>query len=319
MPTLPKGTKMITAIVGGNSFILDSELSKRVNSFIGANGDLAVEHLDGEDSSFEQIQASVESVPFLSAKKLVVLRNPGTNKQFAEKFGDLVGRVHETTELIIVESKVDKRSVYYKNLKKLSDFIDCSELDARELPTWLVQFAKEEGGSLSQGDARYLVERIGANQQMLRMEVEKLLLYKSNITRETIDLLTELTPQSNVFQLLEAAFSGDTKRALRLYHEQRMQKVEPLAIIGMLAWQLHIVAVVKAAGGRSAAEIAKEAKLNPFVVQKTQVIADRITFAEVKSLIADVVELDKNLKSTNVDADDAMMQLLIGIATVYKK
>ena len=305
---------MITIILGSNSFAVDQELLTRTKAFAEKHGDLAIERLDGEEASFEQMQASLESAPFLSAKKLVILRRPSANKQFAESFEDVLERVTESTDLLIVETKVDKRSSYYKLLKKQKDLVDCSEVESRDLPAWLVAFARQQGGMLSPTDARYLVDRLGPSQQLLRSEVDKLLLYSSDITRDNIDTMTELTPQSTVFQLVEAVFSGKAKRAIELYEEQRLQKVEPIVIMGMLAWQLHILAIVKAAGNRNSAEIAKDAKLNPYVVQKTQNIASNMTLAEVKKLINEVVLLDSKLKSVTIDADDAIKQLFIDIA-----
>ncbi len=70
-------------------------------------------------------------------------------------------------------------------------------------------------------DAKYLVMRVGANQQTLSNELAKLLSYDKAITRQTIDLLTEQTPQSTIFELLDAAFAGNSKKAMELYAEQR--------------------------------------------------------------------------------------------------
>src|SRR5207302_5372047 len=103
---------------------------------------------------------------------------------------------------------------------------------------WLSETAKARNATLNPSDASYLVERVGLNQQLLANELDKLLLYNPQITRSSIDQLTDPTPQSTVFQLLEAAFAGRTKQALDLYAEQRGLKVEPQQIIAMLAWQL---------------------------------------------------------------------------------
>ncbi len=305
---------MITVILGSNSFLADKEIATRTKTFEKEHGNLAIERLDGEEASFEQMRASVESQPFLSVKKLVLLRSPGSNRQFAEQFDNFLDRVLQTTDVIIIEPKLDKRLSYYKTLKKQPNIIDCNKKEAKDLPVWLVELTKELGGSLSLRDARYLVERVGINQQLLHKEIEKLLLYNAVIDQTSIDLLTELTPQSTIFQLLETAFDGNSKWAIEIYEEQRLQKVEPIAIIGMLAWQLHIIAVVKTAGSRNAITIADEAHLSPYVVQKTQNIARQMTLWQVKSLIAEVMTLDARLKSINIDADDALKQLLIDIA-----
>jgi DNA polymerase III subunit delta len=291
-----------------------AELNRRVAEFVSEHSDMALEKLDGEDTEFDRVRESLESLPFLSSKKMVVLRTPSANKEFIEKAEDLLTNVPETTDVIIIEPKLDKRLSYYKFLKKKTDFKEFNELDEYGLSKWLVDEAKDNGGSLNSADARYLVERVGANQQLLANELTKLLDYDKKITRNTINLLTEPTPQSTIFELLDAAFAGNTKRTLELYHEQRTLKVEPIQIIAMLAWQLHVLALIKTAGSRDVGQIASEAKINPFVVRKSQNIANRLTLAELKKLIADVLALDIRMKSQSIDADDAMMQLLIAIS-----
>ncbi len=162
-------------------------------------------------------------------------------------------------------------------------------------------------------DAGYLIERLGLNQQLLSSELAKLLTYSPKINRTSIDLLTEPTPQSTIFQLLDAAFAGNAKKALKIYQEQRAGKTEPLAIIGMLAWQLHVVALIVSAGQRSDAEIAKEAKLSPFVVRKSRHIARELALSRVTQLISQLLDLDLHIKTTSTDADDALQAYILTI------
>src|SRR5690606_24141563 len=122
--------------------------------------------------------------------------------------------------------------------------------------------------------------------------INKLVLFDPHISRESIGLLTEPLPQSTMFQLLDAAFAGDNKRALELYDEQRAQKVEPQAILGMIAWQLHVLALVKTAEQQGITDIAKEAKLSPFVVQKSRGITRRLSLAKLKDLLNRAHKLD---------------------------
>jgi DNA polymerase-3 subunit delta len=305
---------MITVLTGENGFGRQNALAAAVAAFTAEHGDLALEQIDGEDADLEKITEALQGLPFLAARKMVVLRTPGTNKAFAEQAEHILSDLPETTEVIIVEPKPDKRSAYYKFLKRQPGFQEFAEPDANGLGRWLVDAAQARGGSLSLPDARYLVERVGANQQLLANELEKLLIYDPNVTRPTIDLLTEATPQSTVFQLLEAAFAGNTKKALNLYAEQRAQKVEPQQIVAMLAWQLHIVAIIKTAGDRPADQIAKDAKLSPFVVRKSQGIARNLSFTEVKQLVNSLLQIDAQSKSSAVDADEALQNYIVRLA-----
>lgn len=306
---------MITTFTGSNSFMLKAELDRRTTEFIKANGDMSLERVDGEEAEFVRITEALQSLPFFAPKKLVILRSPGSNKKFAEDFERIIPTIPDTTEVVIVEPKMDKRTQYYKALKAKTDFKEFNELDQRHLANWLTETAKTKKGSLNFGDANYLIERAGTNQQLLNNELDKLLNYDSQITRTTIDLLTERSPQSTVFELLDAAFAGKTKRAIDLYDEQRKQKVEPQQIIAMLAWQLHTLALIKAAGSRTPDQIAKEAKLNPFVVRKNLPLIKNMTLAEIKELVGRVLELDIKLKSQSIDADDALRHLLLTISS----
>jgi DNA polymerase III delta subunit len=305
---------MIVTITGANDYARRAELDTLAAAFVLEHGDMAVERYDGEEATPERMRESVQSMPFLSARKLVILREPSKQKVFAEAITDVLPQVADTTDLIIYEPKLDKRLAYYKTLKKSTDFREFGDLDGNGLARWAVEYAKEQGGSLSSTDARLLLDRIGPSQQLLKSELDKLLAYEPAITKQVIELLTEPMPQSTMFELLDAAFAGKTERAFALYREQRALRVEPQAIIAMLAWQVSALALVKAAGNKPVDQIAKEAKLNPFVVRKNQGIARRLTLAQVKQLVADLLALDMQLKRTAIDADEAVQLFLLKLA-----
>ncbi|QQS69016.1 DNA polymerase III subunit delta [Candidatus Saccharibacteria bacterium] len=304
---------MITTLTGENDVERGAALRCAVAEFEKEYGDMAVERLDGEEAPYERMEEAVQSLPFLAARKLVVLRAPGANKEFTEKFAAFMEAVSDTNDVIIVEPKLDKRLTYYKQLKKLTAFKEFAVLDAGGLARFAVEYIKERGGSISSGAARMLVERVGTNQLGLQQELDKLLVFDPKITEQSIENLTEKTPQSTIFELLDAAFTGDTKRTMRLYDEQRALKVEPQQVIAMLAWQLHVLAVVKTAKQRSVDDIAREAKLNPFVVRKTQGLVRHITLARLKELITRLREFDLRTKTESIIPDEAVRYYLLTI------
>jgi DNA polymerase-3 subunit delta len=305
---------MILTLSGPNTFLRKQELRSRLAAFLAEHGDMAIERLDGDAASPERMREAVSSLPFLTSRKLVILDEPGKQKAFSEHITDILKAVAETTDVIIHEPKLDKRGTYYKTLKKETDFKEFADLDGSGLARWAAAYIKEQGGSISSADATFLIARVGTDQQLLQHELDKLLVYDSAITQKTIELLTEATPASTVFELLDAAFSGKAKRAFELYQEQRTLKVEPQAIMAMLAWQLHVLALVKAAGDRTPDDMAKASKLNPFVVRKSLGLARRLSLEHIKRLIADLLTLDMRLKRTSLDADEALQLYLLKLA-----
>ena len=173
---------MIVTLTGSNDFARTRELKKLVADFVAEHGDFTLETLDGEEASFERLQEALQSLPFLSPKKLVVLRMPGANKQFAEAAEALLKDAPETTDVILAEPKLDKRLSYYKFLKKATEFREFAELDPNGLAKWASEYAKQNGGELSPNDARFLVERAAGGQQRLQNELDKLLAYDTKIS-----------------------------------------------------------------------------------------------------------------------------------------
>lgn len=301
-------------MAGTNDFLRTRELKKLVEHFVSDHGDIALEKLDGEESDLDSVMGALTSPSLLSNKKMVVLSQAANNKSLTEHIDDILSSADDTTDLIINEAKLDKRSVYYKTLKSQKGFKEFGDQDENSLSKWLVETAKELDAELSLANARHLIGKIGLNQQHLASELEKLTLYDKEITKASIDLLVEASPRSTVFELLDAAFGGDTKRALRLYKEQRRLRVDPQAILALMSWQLHVLALIKTAGNRSPSEIARDGGVSPFVVSKSLSGARRLTFAELKSLIHDALTLDVRLKSEPIDPDSALQNLLITIA-----
>ena len=305
---------MITTLTGANEVLRQDALKRIVDGFVTEHTDISLERLDGEEVNYARMCEAVQSLPFLAARKLVVLRTPGSNKEFVEHFEQFSSDVAETNDVILLEPKLDKRLGYYKQLKKLTNFRDFTRLDGNGLIRYLADYAKEQGGSLSSGDARMLVERVGTNQLMLQHEVDKLLAYAPQITRANIELLTDRTPQGSIFELLDAAFAGNPQKAMRLYDEQRDARVEPQQVIAMLVWQLHILTIAKAAGSRSADAIAKETRLNPFTIHKSLDLSRRISPARLKQLISELRVFDVRLKSESLNADEVVRYYLLAIA-----
>jgi len=297
---------MVISLAGNNSFELKRRLDELVKSFVAEHGELALERVDAAESDAAGIIDAVQSLPFLAARKMVVVRDLGSNKVAAVQVEHIIDSAEDTTDLVFYEPITDKRTVYYKTLKSKTKFEEFDELPPRELPRWLVDEAKKLGGELSLPDASYLAERIGPNQTMLASELEKLITYEPKIVRANIDLLTEPSPQGKIFDLLDAAFGGHKARALKLYEEQRAQRVEPQAIMAMLAWQLQILALAKHAKSRNPTEIARDAGISPYPVQKAKNLAAKISSDDLDKMVGEALNIDLRSKTTALDLDEAL-------------
>ena len=297
---------MIITITGTNSYLVRRRLGELVSKFVAEYGELALERIDAEEADLSTVRDAVSSLPFLSNRKMVVVRNLSALKPSPEQIEQIISSITNSTDVVFYEPITDKRTTFYKILKSKTKLEYYQDLDSRELAKWLASEAKNLDAKLSLADANFLVDRVGTNQAILANELEKLLTYKSDVHREDIELLTEPTPQSKVFDLLDAAFSGDKKRALKLYEEQRIQKVQPQAILAMMAWQLRLIALAKHAGQRRADEVASDIGANVFPVSKAFGLAEKIEDKKLKILTSEALDIDVRGKTTSLDMDEAL-------------
>lgn len=305
---------MIITLTGTNAYALKDTLQQLVAAYVANYTDMGLERYDGDSLDANLLTSALQALPFLVDKRMVVLRSPSVQKNIQEVLEKLLPLVAESTDLIIVEPKLDKRTSYYKALQKLTDFREFNQPNEAQLAGWLVTQAKEYRATISRADANYLVGRVGPNQMLLANELQKLAHYQPAINRASIDLLTEPTPLSSTFDLLDAALKGQVQRTMQLYHEQRQKKVDPVEIMALLAWQLHVLALIKTAGQRSPGQIASQAKVSPYVVSKSQAIAGNFTLTSLKDAIKRAAALDVALKSRAIDADEALLQYLLTIS-----
>ncbi|MDQ3158635.1 MAG: DNA polymerase III subunit delta [bacterium] len=307
---------MITTVVGDDSFAVSFFVKKAVSDFEAKYGKLSVEKYDLEENDLQSIFDAIFNFSLLSEDKLVVIRGIDRDKEFAEKLLEKVDSIPDTTDLLLFGGKPDKRAKSYKDLKKSTEFKEFSQSAERDMPGWVVEKAKECGGEISRSDAVYLIDRVGQGKMNLINEIQKLVIYNPKISRDSVNELTVPTPQSTIFQLIDAAFAGNIKKAFELYDEQKAQKVEPMAVVGMIAWQLQILTVLVMNKKKDQSEIAKAAKISPFVISKNMPLAMRLSRADIKEIIEKAVDLDKTLKNSPVSGDSAVKQFLLELKTI---
>lgn len=289
---------MITVLNGSNAFLRQRKLKQMKEEFAEKYGSENIERISGHGLEKEQLPNLIQGGSLFSSNRMVVIRSLSVNKEVADAFLDYLEKTPEEVRVILVEDQLDKRTALYKTLKKQTDFHELEELKEPELIRWASEYAKSLSGNLGDREARMLLEFVGTDQERLAHEIEKLISYEPEISTKCIEELVERRPQSTVFQLLEYALSGQQKKASETLKSLEKAFEDPFQIANLLIWQVQVLAVVKSAGSRSDSEIAKDAKLNPYVVSKTKRLARETDKAKLNNIINQCAELDISLKSS---------------------
>ena len=290
---------MITILAGTNQFLIQAEAAKRRADFVKKYGESAVESYGAEQLDQDQLQRSLTAVSLFADHRLIVLKNISQSSELSERFLAVAPRVPEEFTVLLMEEKIDKRTTFYKTLKKEFELLEYAEMPEGELLRWITQEVKECGGVISASDARILLSYVGADQLRLKNEIEKLVAFNPTVSQASIDELVERKAEDTVFQLLDASLSGRTKQALAILDNLERAREDPFATANMLIWQTHIVAIAHAVAGMNEAEVAKDTKINPYVLQKARSVASRLSTEQLRNIIEHVAQMDVLLKTTS--------------------
>lgn len=300
---------MIITLTGENTFGIAAAERQIVEAFTAKHGANGVERLDAEELTLQRLPDLLQGATLFAPARLVVLKNLASNKPMLEPLTEGLVKAAGETTVVIADAALDRRTKLYKFLKAHGTFKEFSQLSDGQLTQWLQAEATRLGGALDAPTARHLLERAGRDQWALTHELEKLVAYQPRIDNAAVNLLVEPAAEGTAFELLDAALAGKTGETTRLIAALKTQE-DPYKLFGLLASQVHTLAVIATAGTRSPDTIAKEVGLHPFVVRKTQAVAKRLGAVGVRQIAADVALCDAQLKSTGADPWD-LLQLCV--------
>jgi len=104
---------MITLLSGDNTFEIEQELVAIVRDFDGI-----AERIDGAELELRQLPDLMMGGTLFADKRLIVIKNLSENKAVWPYFGDWIARISDDISIVLVESRPDKRTTTYKELKK---------------------------------------------------------------------------------------------------------------------------------------------------------------------------------------------------------
>ena len=313
---------MLKFIFGKNIYLIDKEIKQIEADFsvVDSSG-INLEKLDGVSITLTRLSQAVNTMPFLSDKRLVELQNliiENKDNDLKNAIADTLSVLasSKTIDLVIVEKgEPDKRLRLFKQLQKLAKVTECPELIGAALNKWVAEQFKLSDINVKPADAEYLVALVGTDMQKLMREIEKIGLYiksqkRSELSRHDIELLAcpEINP--NIFQFTDAIAIRDAATATRLLYEFMQNGESEQKLLGTLAYQFRALITIKDALNRgiSTNELARLAKISPYIINKN------LAVARVKPLKSLIIMYDQLRRTDSaIKSGDLAPELAIDI------
>jgi len=301
---------MIAVLTGDDSFELHEELERRIAGFFGVP-----ERIDGTTIARHNIPDLLMGTSLFGDKRLVIIYDIAKNTEVMEMIPDWIDRVSDDITLILVDEKLDKRTLAYKALKnkaEIQEFIAWGDRDISRATDWVIQQAGARSVSLDKKLSRHIVEKVGVDKWKLSQVINVLALVEPPITADVVDNTIVATPAENVFELFEAALYGKGNRVREIIRTLELQG-EAYAIFALITSQVVQLLALSRASSQDSPE--KDLAIHPFVASKLRQHARRLGSSHIERIAQEVASTDALLKRSSADPWVLIERLLLGIAT----
>lgn len=289
---------------------MTAEIERWKQAFIEKFGDFDLLEISYERDKIETLAGELFAVPFMAEKRLILIKDllkncPGDNQQEIKK---LLEVVPDSTVVLMAESaEPDKRTSLFKYLSTESNVRLFLKPKGAQLISWVIRRSEINSANIDPEAARYLIGIAGDNLWQLENEIQKLALYSrgQKISTELVDELTCGGAQESIFKMVEALSRKDMPEFLKTMKNLEDQGVETGFIFAMIARQFRLLLEIKTLSENrmTASMIASKIGAHPFVVNNTLRYAKNFNYGQLKSILKNLLELDRRIKSGKIGKD----------------
>ena len=244
--------------------------------------------IDGKTTSLRDIQMDAASVGFFSAGRVVVVEDvmarlgkPGAKDGATPPpWADLFAAIPDASTLVLLDTSLSAIPVAVKKaLPKTATVMLSDPPRGRDLLSWIMSRAKDEGADIDQPTARLLAETLypqgwsakSANPafdrppdlESLRNEIAKLAVaaHPGPITRAHVTNLIAQGDTDRIFGFIDAVTQGRIGEATVQLDRLLSAGEDAGRVLAQLSQTVELTVVMAAAGRRSAGDVGKALRL----------------------------------------------------------
>ncbi|MBM6828533.1 DNA polymerase III subunit delta [Anaerotignum lactatifermentans] len=286
----------------------------------GAEG-MNFDILEGRRATAAAIMDAAETLPFLNDKRLVLVRNSeffqkGSRKEEGEALLDFLSDLPESTCLLFVEEKAEKNNRLYKAVAKHGIAVDFKPLTEKEIVSWLKKSCKDQGLSLADSTAVYLLRITDNSMENLVREIGKLTAYKGEsgeITKEDVDAVCSISLEARIFDLVRAVAEGRTEQTTTLYRNLLRMKESPFLVLSLVTRQFRLIleTALLSLQGEPNSEIASKLEIREFAVRDYLKQSKSFSKEQLQEALRDCLQTDLEIKGGRMEEELAVELLLL--------
>lgn len=296
---------------GTESFMLETYKKRLVDALLDVGErEMNYDVFSDLKTSMDAIADAIETLPFLSERRLVIIERLGlfkkTKDSDAQKLLKILEQKPSETIVIVIEEEVDKRIKLYKHFDKAGHAVGFTPLSEEELIKFIARSLSQVNKKIEVSTARFMINHVGSDLSTVSQELQKLIDYAGDdeiVTHEQIDAICQRSVESKIFELVDCMGTNRRSRALKLYHDLIASKEPANRILYMLTRQfrMNYKAKLYHAQGVGDSVIAQKLKVQPFIAKKALSQGRGFKLGELEQALNDCLSTELDIKTGQMD------------------
>lgn len=297
---------------GDDAFFRERALVLLKNKYLN-EPQLNLAVFEGDKLSVSDVLSSLNAYPFMSEKRITVVREYYPKASDLKAFKDYFEKPVEQSILIFVNEKTSETLKKAEGVTK----VDCNHSDASTIARYVKAKSARAGVEIDLQTAKTLAEYCRCDMTRIEGESEKLICYaldKKKIELSDVEMLTVKDVEFKVFKMTEYVAKGNFDLALTVIYDmlgkgETMQRIM-VSVYNYFRKLLHI-----AISDKTNSELAKLLGSSEDSVRITREQAKAFKKKSLKNAVDVLADTDYLIKSGKVDAEDKIWRDIFTIMT----
>ncbi len=334
---------MLYILWGEDTFSLEETLQE-IKSNLGDSSLLPSNTviLDGQKLTLNELKAVGEAMPFLSKKRLVIVKGllerfepkerngqpkksskSGSKRDESQLLAECLNGLPESTIMVLVENLAVKKNAFqsnylYNSISAKAEIKSFSVMKGNKLYQWIQDRTTRKGGSISRQATNTLMEIIGGDLHTMANEIDKLVSFTGGrlIEEKDVRMIVSASQEGDIFAMIDAIMDRKSGRAEQILQNLLQNGVVPPQILVLIARQVQMLIQVKDLKARKKVSSEIQTRLgikSPYAWERITSRADKYSLDNLKKMFQNILETDLSIKTGRFDGDLALNLLIANL------
>lgn len=315
--------------IGDEEYMMNLALDGLKKRFVDESFEtLNFTRLEGKDNLLDDLINACETLPFMSNRKIVLLKDPAgfllnINDNQVDRFYNYLDSLGDYLVLILLDntSSIKKNSKLYRYFKKKDQVVEFTKLLNNDLIKMINSILDRNGKKMSNANINYFINNSSYRSRNLDLnlfdienELLKIISFSKSqeISRDDIDKSLIKSIDTNIFELLHAINRHDAEAAISIFNDMYLANEPVQRIFYMITRQIRLLLGYKLYKVKEYydSHIQKKLDLKDYEFKKIRSQSFNFEIDKLERIMEYLLDMDLRLKTIS-NQDKLEMEILL--------